>query len=131
MAVAAALYRGIVAPRAELPWCATGRNRGDRMSARHVLIRGRVQGVGYRAFVQEQARRLDLEGWVRNLRDGAVEAVFAGTEEAVAAAVSACHRGPPGARVDTVEVQEAEQGSPPLLRRRRPGERFSVLPTGS
>ena len=68
------------------------------------MIRGRVQGVGYRAFVQDQALRLELEGWVRNRRDGSVEAVFAGPEEAVAAALAACHRGPPGARVDAVEA---------------------------
>jgi acylphosphatase len=99
------------------------------MSVRHVVVRGRVQGVGYRAFVQDQALQLDMEGWVRNRRDGAVEAVFAGAEEAVAAAVAACHRGPPAARVDAVEVEEAEKGSSALLRQRRPGERFSVLPT--
>jgi acylphosphatase len=99
------------------------------MSVRHVVVRGRVQGVGYRAFVQDQALQLELEGWVRNRRDGAVEAVFAGAEEAVAAAVAACHRGPPDARVDAVEAEEAEKGNPALLRQRRPGERFSVLPT--
>ena len=99
------------------------------MNVRHVVIRGRVQGVGYRAFVEDQALRLDLEGWVRNRRDGAVEAAFAGPEEAVAAALAACHRGPPGARVDAVEAEEAEKGSPALLRQRRTGERFSVLST--
>jgi acylphosphatase len=96
------------------------------MSVRHVVVRGRVQGVGYRAFVEDQALRLELEGWVRNRRDGAVEALFAGPEEAVAAALAACHRGPPAARVDAVE---AEEGSSALLRQRRPGDRFSVLPT--
>jgi acylphosphatase len=98
------------------------------MNIRHVVIRGRVQGVGYRAWVQEQALLIDLEGWVRNRRDGAVEAVFAGPEEAVATVVAACHRGPPAARVDAVE---AEEGSSALLRQRRPGERFSVLHTAS
>ena len=98
------------------------------MSVRHLVIRGRVQGVGYRAFVEDLALRLDLEGWVRNRRDGAVEAVFGGTEEAVAAMLEACHRGPPAARVDDVV---AEEGSSALLRQRRPGERFSVLPTVS
>jgi acylphosphatase len=96
------------------------------MNVRHVVIHGRVQGVGYRAFVEDQALRLDLEGWVRNRREGAVEAVFAGTQEAVAAAIEACHRGPRAARVDAVEAQE---GSSALVRERRPGERFSVLPT--
>ena len=96
------------------------------MNVRHVVVRGRVQGVGYRAFVQDQALRLELEGWVRNRREGSVEAVFSGPEEAVAAALEACRRGPLAARVDAVE---AEEGSSALLRQRRPGERFSVLPT--
>jgi acylphosphatase len=96
------------------------------MNVRHVVIRGRVQGVGYRAFVQDQALRLELDGWVRNRRDGSVEAVFAGSAEAMAAALEACHRGPPGARVDAVE---AEEGGDALLRPRRTGERFSVLAT--
>jgi acylphosphatase len=96
------------------------------MNVRHVVIRGRVQGVGYRVFVQDQALRLELEGWVRNRRNGSVEAVFAGPEKAVAAALEACHRGPPGARVDAVE---AEEGGDALLRQCRAGERFSVLAT--
>jgi acylphosphatase len=91
---------------------------------RHVTVRGRVQGVGYRAFVEHAAR--GLEGWVRNRRDGTVEAVFAGSDEAVAAAIEACRRGPRGARVEAVDVEE---GGPDLLGRRAPGERFSVLPT--
>jgi len=91
---------------------------------RHVTVRGRVQGVGYRAFVEQAAR--GLEGWVRNRRDGTVEAVFAGSDEAVAAAIEACRRGPRGARVEAVDVEE---GGPDLLGRRAPGERFSVLPT--
>jgi acylphosphatase len=96
------------------------------MTVRHVVIRGRVQGVGYRAFVQDEALRLELEGWVRNRRDGSVEAVFSGPEQAVAAVLDACHRGPPGARVEAVE---AEEGGNALLRQRRAGERFSVLAT--
>lgn len=54
---------------------------------RHVTIRGRVQGVGYRAWVDHEARARNLEGWVRNLRDGRVEAVFAGAEDVVAAMI--------------------------------------------
>jgi acylphosphatase len=91
---------------------------------RHVTVRGRVQGVGYRAFVEHAAR--DLEGWVRNRRDGTVEAVFSGPDEAVAAAIEACRRGPRGARVEAVDVEE---GGPDLLGRRAPGVRFSMLPT--
>lgn len=93
---------------------------------RHVTIRGRVQGVGYRAWVDHEARGRDLEGWVRNLRDGSVEAVFAGAEGVVTAMIAACRRGPPLARVD--DVRE-EAGHSDALNLRRPGERFSVLPT--
>lgn len=93
---------------------------------RHVVIRGRVQGVGYRAFTEYTAVDHGLEGWVRNRRDGAVEAVFAGPPEAVAAVIKACRRGPPGGRVDAVDERE---GSSADLTSRRPGERFSVLPT--
>lgn len=93
---------------------------------RHVVIRGRVQGVGYRAFTEYTALDHGLEGWVRNRRDGEVEAVFAGSPEAVVAVIEACRRGPPGARVDAVDECE---GSSADLTSRRPGERFSVLPT--
>jgi acylphosphatase len=93
---------------------------------RHVMIRGRVQGVGYRAFAERRAHEQDLEGWVRNRRDGAVEAVFAGSEEAVAAAIEACRCGPRGAHVESVDVEE---GGPDLLQQRASGERFSVLST--
>jgi acylphosphatase len=93
---------------------------------RHVVVRGRVQGVGYRAFVERRAREQDLEGFVRNRRDGSVEAVFAGTAEAVAAAIEACRRGPRSAVVEAVDVEE---GGPDLLQKRVPGERFSVLST--
>ena len=57
---------------------------------RHVVIRGRVQGVGYRAFVEDEAVRRELKGWVRNRRDGTVEAVFSGPGEAVMAMLEAC-----------------------------------------
>jgi acylphosphatase len=93
---------------------------------RHVLIRGRVQGVGYRDFVQVAALDRGLEGWVRNRRDGSVEAVFAGPAASVAQMVDACRRGPPGARVDALDERE---GSLAELEHRRPGERFSVLST--
>lgn len=93
---------------------------------RHVKMRGRVQGVGYRAFVERKAREQDLEGFVRNRRDGSVEAVFAGAAEAVAAVIEACRRGPRGAVVEAVDVEE---GGPELLQQRNPGERFSVLST--
>ena len=100
----------------------------EQRAISRVLIRGRVQGVGFRAWIEHAAARRALDGWARNRRDGAVEAVFAGPDAAVTTAVEACHRGPPGARVDAVD---AEEGSPALLRQRRPGERFSVLHTAS
>lgn len=93
---------------------------------RHVTIKGRVQGVGYRAWVDHEARSRDLEGWVRNRRDGSVEAVFAGTEAVVMAMISACRRGPSSARV---EALQDEAGHSDALGLRHAGERFSVLPT--
>ena len=93
---------------------------------RHVTIRGRVQGVGYRAWVDDEARKQNLEGWVRNLRDGGVEALFAGPSDVVTAMIAACRRGPSSARVD--DVQD-DTGNPDALNLRRAGERFSVLPT--
>jgi acylphosphatase len=93
---------------------------------RHATIRGRVQGVGYRAFVDHEARSRDLEGWVRNRRDGSVEALFSGPAEAVTAMIAACRRGPSSARVATVQDHAADPG---MLNLRQAGERFSVLPT--
>ncbi|WP_454619545.1 acylphosphatase [Bradyrhizobium cenepequi] len=93
---------------------------------RHVMIRGRVQGVGYRAWVEHQAHLRQLEGWVRNRRDGSVEAVFAGPEAVAAGMIAACERGPSAAQVDAVEDGAA---TPDLLNLREAGERFSVLPT--
>jgi acylphosphatase len=93
---------------------------------RHVTVSGRVQGVGYRAFVDHEARAKNLEGWVRNLRDGSVEAVFSGAENVVAAMVAACRRGPSLARVEAVQEEAASIDE---LNLRRAAERFSVLPT--
>ena len=70
----------------------------------HLRIEGRVQGVGYRAFVEMRAAELGLSGWVRNRRDGSVEAVVQGPSAAVDAMLDRCRSGPPGARVDRVEV---------------------------
>jgi acylphosphatase len=93
---------------------------------RQVTIRGRVQGVGYRAWVDHHARNQNLEGWVRNRRDGSVEALFAGPEDIVSEMIARCRRGPSTARVEAVED---EQVSADALNLRRPGERFSVLST--
>jgi acylphosphatase len=91
-----------------------------------VVIRGRVQGVGYRAWAEQEALRHDLEGWVRNRRDGTVEAVFSGPDEAIATMLAACRHGPRGAQVAAVDVEQAAADSLALRRR---GERFSVLST--
>jgi len=93
---------------------------------RHLIARGRVQGVGYRAFVADEAVRHGIAGWVRNRRDGTVEAVLSGPSDAVEAVIAACRRGPWGAAVDKVDVRD---GSLDELRQRRGGEDFSVLPT--
>jgi acylphosphatase len=93
---------------------------------RRLVIHGRVQGVGYRAFVEEEAATFGLEGWVRNRRDGTVEVVVAGSPEAVDAMIAACRKGPFSARVDRVDVSHA--GADSLSLRGR-GERFSVLST--
>ena len=92
---------------------------------RHISVRGRVQGVGFRAFVEHEALKRHLGGWVRNRRDGTVEAVFEGEAAAVAAAVEACRRGPFGARVDALYQRDGDAEDGKLV---RPGDVFSVLP---
>ena len=70
----------------------------------HVYISGRVQGVSFRWNTQHKAQQLGLTGWVRNVWDGRVEAVFEGPEHVVKEAVAWCHRGSPPARVENVQV---------------------------
>src|SRR5258708_14133657 len=93
---------------------------------RHVMIRGRVQGVGYRYWVEQQATARELEGWVRNRRAGSVEALFAGPADVVFEMIALSRRGPSSARVDTIQEDPPNADA---LKLRRPGERFSVLPT--
>lgn len=76
--------------------------------AARLIIRGRVQGVGYRWWARGQARALGLDGWVRNLRDGTVELLAAGPPRAIERLIKACRQGPPGAGVTAVERFEAD-----------------------
>lgn len=93
---------------------------------RHVSVRGRVQGVGYRAFVEHHAQQRGLAGWVRNRRDGSVEALFAGPDKMVKSMIEACRFGPLPAHVDTVDQRD---GAEDELNIRAAGELFSVLKT--
>lgn len=99
---------------------------GAVMRAVRLMVRGRVQGVGFRYFVERTAARFGLAGWVRNRIDGAVEAVAVGEAAAVEAMIEACRRGPSAARVDSLDVLEATEAD---LAPGRAGARFSVLPT--
>jgi acylphosphatase len=87
--------------------------------AKHLKISGGVQGVGFRYSFAEEAERLGVTGWVRNRRDGSVEAVVDGAQDAIDAMVAWARRGPPSARVTDVQVSEV------------PGsfERFETRPT--
>ncbi len=73
---------------------------------RHALIRGRVQGVGFRAWTECTALEHGLQGWVRNRRDGSVEALFVGPPEMVELMIEDCRQGPRGAQVDAVDQRE-------------------------
>ena len=79
----------------------------DRTRA-HVYVSGKVQGVYFRATTREEARKQDVDGWVRNLDDGRVEAAFEGPEEDVESLIEFCHEGSKAARVDDVEVSYEE-----------------------
>jgi len=78
------------------------------VAARRLVIRGRVQGVGYRDAAVQAACELGVHGWVRNTRDGAVEALVQGETEAVERFAAWCRRGPPLARVTEVMSSDAE-----------------------
>jgi len=89
-----------------------------------VVIRGRVQGIGFRAWTEVTALERGVEGWVRNRRDGSVEALFAGSEEVVLTMIELCRDGPPGARVDHIDQRD---GTDAELALRRRGELFSIV----
>jgi len=87
--------------------------------AKHLKISGRVQGVGFRYSMSEKAERLGVTGWVRNRRDGTVEAVIDGAPDAVEAVLAWARRGPRGAQVTDVQVAEVPASF----------ERFEMRPT--
>ena len=90
------------------------------MAQVRIVVHGRVQGVWFRGWTIQEARARGLNGWVRNRRDGTLEAVFDGTDEAVASMVAACRQGPPAARVVTVEEFPSDE---PV------GQEFRQMPT--
>ena len=89
------------------------------MKVRLVRIRGRVQGVWFRAWTMEEALARGLSGWVRNRADGSVEALLAGEDTKVDDMILACHRGPPLAKVSNVS-SEASAEDPPEGFKQRP-----------
>ncbi len=91
---------------------------GQDQKAVRAVIRGRVQGVFFRGWTRDQASRLGLAGWVRNRRDGSVEALFAGPAAAVDQMLRLCRQGPPAAIVGAVEAYPAEPPAKPGFRTR-------------
>lgn len=76
---------------------------------KHIYITGRVQGVGFRHFTRKNADRLGINGWVKNLPDGRVEAVFQGPEDRVEELIDRCKDGPISSYVKDMEVSEADE----------------------
>ena len=94
---------------------------GDRTPTRLIArVEGRVQGVGFRMFVRERAEALGLSGWVRNRKDGSVEACVCGPETAIERIVAWAHKGPPAARVSSVSVSDSDEAA---------AEHFEIRPT--
>lgn len=89
------------------------------MPTKHLQITGRVQGVGYRHYMSRTARELGITGWVRNRRDGSVEAMVSGSAVAVEKIIAWARRGPASAQVSGVKVTEAAESF----------TRFQTLPT--
>jgi acylphosphatase len=88
------------------------------MIRRRLIVHGEVQGVFYRGWTVDTARALGLDGWVRNRRDGSVEILVAGDEAAVQRLIDRCRGGPPAARVERIEVEEAAEQPAPGFRQR-------------
>src|SRR5436853_2933486 len=100
-----ALISTIRTIQAEVTCMATGENKA--VEARRFVVRGRVQGVGFRWFVEREAHMLRIAGWVRNNHDGSVEVLAQGSRDQLSGLHSRLREGPRAARVDNVEVSEA------------------------
>jgi len=99
---------------------------GHAMRHLRIVVHGRVQGVGYRAWLAEEARRRGIEGWARNRTNGTVEAVLGGADAAIDQLLAVCREGPPAAQVTDIEMHRADAASAAL---RPAGTLFGVLPT--
>jgi acylphosphatase len=98
----------------------------EERDIKRLIIRGTVQKIGYRVWVEREALTLGLRGWVRNRSDGSVEVMLAGPPPAVAAMIERCWKGPPLAKVDAIDIEAATMLD---LGYRRPGEAFSLIAT--
>ncbi|HWT12772.1 MAG TPA: acylphosphatase [Allosphingosinicella sp.] len=87
-------------------------------ATKRLRIHGRVQGVFYRAWSCEAARALGLRGWVRNRRDGSVEMLVRGEREAVGRLIEQCRSGPPSARVERIDIEDAREQVPDRFEKR-------------
>ena len=93
---------------------------------KRLMIRGVVQKIGFRVWAEREALGLGLKGWVRNRRDGSVEVLIAGPPPAMAQMIERCWKGPPLAKIESIDVEDAV---PLDLAHRRPGEAFSLIAT--
>lgn len=98
------------------PQTETDKAPPDAMVTRHLSIRGLVQGVGFRWSMVQAAQRLGVSGWVRNRRDGSVEALIHGPHIEIAALIDWARNGPPGARVEQVTVEDSPAPATPEFR---------------
>jgi acylphosphatase len=98
----------------------------EEREIKRLVIRGTVQKIGYRVWVEREALALGLKGWVRNRRDGSVEVLVGGSPPAVAALIDRCRQGPPLSKVESIDVEDAAVLD---LGYRRPLENFSLLAT--
>lgn len=88
------------------------------MATKRIVITGRVQGVFFRNWTVHEAKTLGLTGWVRNRRDGSVEMLLAGEQEAVTEMIERCRQGPPAAHVEDVEISDSHEPAPESFEKR-------------